>query len=216
MKRQAEGAASVRKRQGPRQHLAPEFEDLARGDADRPRRTVTRSPKLRDPRPVALIPGVSNREARQVYESFVIRLQSLLPAAAEQPLPATFWRTWEHFWHLRLWRARNWTNDAAFFEEQLQLPWSLVEEHQPKTAKSGAAWSDEAVAIVLRAEAALLESGLRAEIGIQQVDKRERMILDVQVEQAPEAFDAIARRLRPLMQDGFRQPSAPRSQRPAR
>lgn len=187
----------VRREGRPRQELSPEYERLARGEDDRLRPRPQR-PRIRDERAVALVPGVANRDARAVFEAHLEGLQEARrghpddPAATEQLAEGL-----RDVVRARLWRGRSLTGFDVLVEQVLDLPAqearALVGEIQPFT--------DEATAIWLRAEAALLEHGIAARVRIVRENGEERLVVEAPVARAPRTIEALARRLGQLARD---------------
>lgn len=210
-----------------KQKLAPEFVGLASGQEDRPRPIrKARPPRLDDPRPVAMVSGVANRDARAVYEKRVEALAEALQAL-EGRLPADgdsqtgkdpevlrALTLLGEFAQRRLWRARHWASLAVFLEEGLQLPSESSVQWMRACAlwqkQAGAEMSEEAVAVCLRAEAALLEAGVEATVSTFRVENGERLRVEVALATAPAAMEALHRRWRSLLTDGFGRRPPPR------
>ncbi|MEM1414693.1 MAG: hypothetical protein AAGH15_07325 [Myxococcota bacterium] len=205
----------VRRSPGERKRLPPDLEAFARSDETR-LRPPPRGPKLRDPRPVALVPGVSNRDARLVFDRRTDALRVILEvratgdeaaghAAAEALCEAT---------RLRLWRGRSLTAFGAYVEDVLGMP----EDEARSLASSGAArlgvtlepLSDEAAAVWLRAEAVLLDEDLEegVRLAVSGEPGKERVRLELDAGRAPELLGLIGRKLGPLADDQGRGPRA--------
>ena len=194
-----------RRRKGaPRKRLSPELEALARGD-DKPFRRP-RKERLKDPRAVALIPGVANRDARAVADARVEALRAMMAWDDREALEAAF----ADFVVLRLWRGRSITSLDALAEDLLEVPPADAHEAASagatRTGRNLEPLDDVSVASWLRTEAAMLEAEIDAKV---RVDGDGRLVLDFPAPAAPEAFDAIARRLGPLLEDR-RPPRPPR------
>lgn len=195
-KKEREEVPVVRRGDGPRRRLAPELEALARGDADYVRSRPPR-PRLQDPRPVALVPGVANRDARAVFEARVEAMQSLRDdEAALGPLLA------ECLW-LGLWRGRSVTGFDALVEEMLELPADrargLAEVACHAAGLPPEPLAEELVAVWMRAEAALLELG-EGRVLVRPADG-DTLTLRVAASAASTALEAIGRRMAPLASD---------------
>ncbi len=195
-KKEREEVPVVRRGDGPRRRLAPELEALARGDADYVRSRPPR-PRLQDPRPVALVPGVANRDARAVFEARVEAMQSLRDdEAALGPLLA------ECLW-LGLWRGRSVTGFDALVEEMLELPADrargLAEVACHAAGLPAEPLPEELVAVWMRAEAALLELG-EGRVLVAPADG-DTLTLRVAASAASTALEAIGRRMAPLASD---------------
>lgn len=201
-KRRPASKVERRRKGAPRKKLSPELEALARGDEKALRKK--RKERLRDPRPVALIPGVANRDARSVADARVEAMRAMIAWEDQDSLDRAF----ADLMILRLWRGRSITGMDAFTEDLLEL----APADARKAAERGAAATgrtlepldDVAVAAWLRTEAALLELGIDGRVG---VDGEGRLALSFPAVAAPEAFDGIAHRLAPLLED--RRPPRP-------
>jgi hypothetical protein len=195
-KKEREEVPVVRRGDGPRRRLAPDLEALARGDADFVRSRPPR-PRLQDPRPVALVPGVANRDARLVFEARVEAMQALREDdVALGPLLA------ECLW-LGLWRGRSVTGFDALVEEMLELPADhargLAEVACRAVNLPPEPLSEELVAVWMRAEAALLELG-EGRVFVHPVDG-DTLGLRLSVGSASTALEAIGRKMAPLASD---------------
>ncbi|MBO6936218.1 MAG: hypothetical protein JJ863_14685 [Deltaproteobacteria bacterium] len=201
-KRRSASKVERRRKGAPRKTLSPELEALARGDEKALRKK--RKERLRDPRPVALIPGVANRDARAVADARVEAMRAMIAWDDQDSLD----RAMADLTVLRLWRGLSITGMDALAEDLLEL----APEDAKAAAERGAAATDRgleplddvAVAAWLRTEAALLEMEIDAGV---KVDAEGRISLSFPAVVAPEAFDAVARRLAPLLED--RRPKRP-------
>jgi hypothetical protein len=179
----------VRRRAEERKRLPPDLEAFAAGDDDalkKPRR----APGLRDPRAVALIPGVANRDARVVFDARVRRFGGLFKTdrdrAAEELAEAR---------RLGLWRAKNLVGWNAFVEDILQL--SLDAATELLGSREIKPLSDVAIATWLRAEAGLLEIDDSATVHL----RNDRLVLEIDPPKAASALTAVGRRCAPLVRD---------------
>ena len=192
------GSKVVRRSREDRKQLDPELEPLARGDVDRlRRRRPPRGPRLKDPRAVALVPGVANRDARAVFDARLVRLQSAQARDDQDALG----RGLAEMSLLRLWRGRSLTSLQALCADLLQLSdgEQLAEAGRAQLNLSNdLELSDETIAAWLRAEAALGEVGVEGVVSITETGQ-------LTFQCAPVCFaqgvDAMARRLRPLLRD---------------
>lgn len=195
----------VRRPASERKRLPPELEAFARSDEKR-LRGKPRSPRLNDPRDVALVPGVANRDARQVFEA---RIEALGDAAKDRESPegrARLARLLAEAYFLGLWRGRSITGFDVMVDALLEIP----ADEARQLAEAGADALDleldqateEAVAIWFRADAALLEAGQEARISPYVNEEGEECLrIDVTVARGPDALHAIGRRLTPLVRD---------------
>jgi hypothetical protein len=195
-KKEKDEVPVIRRGDGPRRRLAPDLEELARGEADFVRSRPPR-PRLQDPRAVALVPGVANRDARLVFEARVEAMQALREDdEALGPLLA------ECVW-LGLWRGRSLTSFDALAEEVLEVPADhargLAEVACARANLPAEPLSEELVAVWLRAEAALLEIG-EGRVFVRPVDG-DTISLRLSVSSASTALEAIGHRMAPLASD---------------
>ena len=98
-KRRSASKVERRRKGAPRKKLSPELEALARGDEKALRKK--RKERLRDPRPVALIPGVANRDARAVADARVEAMRAMIAWDDQEALDRAF----ADLMVLRLWRG---------------------------------------------------------------------------------------------------------------
>ena len=188
--------------------LPDELEALARGDIKRLGGGRSR-PRLRDPRPVALIPGLANRDARTVCTA---RIEALLALIAGEPGPALD-RALAEAAIGAVWRGRSLTGLGAFAEEILGLEEAVARAAAERGAASLelplAPASDELVAVWLRAEAALLDAGIPGRAFVRGPEPR--LVLELDSEHGPKALEAISRRVSILARDH----EAPRGREPS-
>ena len=199
-KREETGPRSpvVRRDGRPRQRLAPDLEDLARGDSDRVR-PPARRPRIRDDRAVALVPGVANRDARAVFDARVEQLEEDRAAHPDDADATTrLAEGLREILQMRLWRGGSLTGFDAMTEQLLDLPVADARA----LAGEAPAITDEAVAVWIRAEAGILDSGARAHVRIVRTEKgHERLVIETAVADAPEATRALADHLAQLRGD---------------
>ena len=181
----------------PKKRLPEDLEDLARGDADRVR-PPPRRPRIQDERPIALVPGVANRDARAVFDARLVRLEQDRAgypddADARDRLAEGLREAAE----LRLWRGRSLTGFDALAEQLLSLPSSEAREISGPPRDL----TDEAIAIWIRAEAALLSVRIEARVRIVVDGTTERLSIELGVNDAPEGSRALAQGLGPLRAD---------------
>lgn len=192
----------VRRPKEERKGLPPDLEAFARSDERRLRRPGPRGPSLKDPRPVALVPGVSNRDARAVCDARLERLESVKTGGDEGALEDAL----AEVVLLGLWRGRALTGFDALVENVLSFP---IDEAR-RLAEAGASrlglpaepLRPELVAAWFRAEAGLLEERHEARVRAVRAASGEAMIeVTVSGLRAAEAFHAIGRRMTPLVRD---------------
>ena len=201
---------SVRRGRGDGTRLDPALEELARGDSGRIRRPrPPRRPRLRDPRAFLLVPGVSNRDARRVFDARLAALQQSPNEEARGLLLAEAWA-------LRLWRCRRLTGFEALAADLLEL--------EPVKAKRDATeastrhdlpldLTDEAIAVWMRAEAALLEQEVTGVRVCVRGHRTTKLIIELPADQAAVPLHAIGRRQTELARDAVGEPG-PGSNRP--
>jgi hypothetical protein len=144
---------------------------------------------------VASIPGVANRDARAVLDARVAAVREALAAGADDRVADEL----ASIHQLRLWRGRNLTGFAAFAEDVLGLPPDRV------GALSGGfpaeSPSEEAVAVAVRVEAALLVAGVPGRVRLRGSRGEETLSIEIVADRAPAAFQEVARALHPLLRD---------------
>jgi hypothetical protein len=192
----------VRRPKEERRGLPPDLEAFARSDERRLRRPGPNNPKLKDPRPVALVPGVSNRDARAVCDARVERLEALRHDGAEEPLGDAL----AEAVLLGLWRGRALTGLEALAENVL----GFSPSEAMRLAGAGASRAGlpcetlrpELVAAWFRAEAALLEEKQVARVRAGRSPEGEPVLMViVPGVRAADALHAIGRRMTPLVRD---------------
>jgi hypothetical protein len=206
----------VRRPREERKRLPPELEAFARSDEKRLRRPGPRGPKLKDPRPVALVPGVSNRDARAVHDARIERLRDLVDRRASGDERAALAEGLAEAYLLGLWRGRALTGFGAMAVDVVGLP----EDEAERLLADGLVaiglpretCRPELVAAWFRAEAALLEEGHVGKVGARPgEDGKPRLVVSLAPERLAEAFHAMGRRMTPLVRD--HQPDAPPAHR---
>lgn len=208
----------VRRPRGERKRLDPALEALAHGETDR-LRPPPRRPRLDDPRPRFLVPGVANRDARDVYDARVASLRAAAEAhrAAPEDAPArlALARGLDEARALGVWRGRSVTGFDAFVEQVLGLEpaeaWALAgEAPEPLPERI----SNEAIAVWMRVEAALAEHGVEGRVDVRVGDDGvERVRFEAESAAFPLTVDAMHRRLAPLARDVARPPGRPPGRR---
>jgi len=201
-------ASVVRRPRGERKGLEPEFEALAAGEVDR-LGGPARRPRLTDPRPQYLVPGVANRDARAVFDHRVRVLETLAGAHREDPddrgRRSRLGVGLAEAAALGLWRGRSLTSFDALAEQLLEIPADAARGLAREAAGHDDLhpFSEETVAIWMRAEAALLEQGegearIRAR---RDPDGTERLSLDAESVAFAATVSTMAGRLRPLARE---------------
>jgi hypothetical protein len=187
----------VRRPKAERKALPPQLEAFAAGDPDAIWRRHEKRGRLDDPRPVALVPGVKNADARAVFEARAARMKRALTEGddarlAEELAEAKL---------VGLWRA----NAVVSFDALAESVLGIAIDRAEALASAGKArlglgdrLSDAHVAVWLRAEAALVVEGGggRARVA------NGTLQLEIPVENAASALVAMGRRELPLVGQG--------------
>jgi hypothetical protein len=194
-----------KKGEGERKRLSPDLERFARGDDKRFRPSrPPRGPRINDPRPAFLIAGVANRDARMVLSEYSDRLRALSTtddtadaADAQFELERTMA---EVFW-LRLWRGDSLTSFDSYVENVLGMNAAeareAAERHAESEGRDLMPFSDEVIAIWLRAAAGAIEAGGTLRIR----EMGGELFFQVSVDEGPEVLYFAGRRMSPLVQD---------------
>jgi hypothetical protein len=201
-------AGVVRRSAGDRRQIPPEVEALASGRIDRlPEKA--RRPRLKDPRAIALVPGVANRDARSLFEARVQELRAALEAGEAGDALA---HGLAEAIQLGLWRGRSVTGFDAFAEQVLDMAApearALAERGALAMGVPCERASDEAVAVWMRCEVCLRDAGIPGRVRLRCEGGAESLMLDIDVTRAPEALDAIGHRMGPLARDRRDGPSS--------
>jgi hypothetical protein len=173
--------------------LPPHLDAFARGDDDALWRRERRGARLDDPRPVALVPGVKNADARHVFDARVRRMHEAQAAGDTTALQKEL----AEAVLLGLWRAGNVVSLGALAEVALGLDEAQVRQH----AAAGRAaldlpdrLSEAEIAVWMRAEAGLLEASEDGRVRF----NKDRLVLSVPIEDAARALAFAGRREAPL------------------
>jgi len=124
----------VRRAPADRKRLPPELEEFARSD-DKRLPPPRRRPRLQDPRPTALIPGVANRDARLVFDHHLEQMREWL---VSDDASAQLDEALAVLWLARLWRGRSLTSFAAASVEFLERRRQATRRARRRGAGSGA------------------------------------------------------------------------------
>ena len=169
---------------------------FASGDDDALWRRPARA-RLNDPRPVLLVPGVANRDARAVYEARERRLRALIDEGDEAGLAIAL----AEASRMQVWRGRSLVGWAVFVEDVLGMDPAEADALAAKGAECVGGLEpapEEVVAAWMRAEAGAIEaSGDAARVHL----RNDRLVIDLPVEGAPAAMAAIGRRATPLARE---------------
>jgi len=183
----------LRRRAEERERLPEDIEAFAGGDDDALWRRPAK-PRIRDPRPVLLVPGVANRDARAVCEARERRLREALEAEDEAAVALEL----AEAARLRVWRGRSIVGWDAFVEDVLEMGRGEADALAARGAEAVGSTepaSEEVVAAWMRAEAGALEAcGPDAVVRL----RGERLIVELPVDRAPAALSCMGRRATPL------------------
>jgi hypothetical protein len=186
----------LRRRSEERERLPEDIEAFASGDDDALWRRPAKR-RIRDPRPVLLVPGVANRDARAVCEARERRLREALEAKDEETVALEL----AEAARLRVWRGRSIVGWDAFVEDVLGMGRDEAERLVAQGAEvvgSAEPASDEVVATWMRAEAGALEGcGPEASVRL----RGERLVVELPIDDAPAALSSMGRRATPLARE---------------
>lgn len=177
----------VRRRASERKRMPEHLRAFASGDDDALWRRTTRK-RLQDPRPVMLVPGVANRDARTVCEARQERIRAAVQAGDRAALALELSESAQ----MEVWRGRSIVSWDAWVEAVLNLDpadaAALRGDVEPV--------SEELVALWMRAEAGLAEAGAGA------VRLRDgKLCFELDPALAPAALANAGRRAAPLAKD---------------
>lgn len=157
--------------------------------------------RLTDARVGAPIRGVSNADARLVYEKRVAHLRNLLATRSDPNEPELAQQLIEAM-RLGLWRARRIASFEAFIENVLELSMAdatrLIGQEASDTNVANERQSDEIVAVWMRCEAALIDAGMEGAATIE-VDPQDRIVFRLSPRHAPQVLVAVSKKLTPLI-----------------
>ncbi|MDH5675394.1 MAG: hypothetical protein OEZ06_24950 [Myxococcales bacterium] len=177
--------------------LPREIDDLASGRSDRLQTRRKPQERLSDGRAGGLIPGVANPDGRRVLDARVGRLRR----AAEGGDEAELCRGLLELRHMALWRARQLTGFAALAEDVVGVEaaraQALSEAEAERRGTGTEPLPDAAVALWLRAEAALLDYHAQAQVEVAVVEGELQMRAKLPLfppERCAEALSAMGRR----------------------
>lgn len=186
----------VRRPKEERKVLSPELEAFAAGDHDAIWRRQQRG-RLDDPRPVALVPGVKNADARAVFEARVRTMKAALEAGDEARLSEEL----AEAVLLELWRA----NSVVSFEALAEAVLGMALDRAEALAKSGKArlgladaLPEPVVAVWMRAEAALVVEGGGGRAHV----RGTQLVVEMPLASAAQGLVAMGRRELPLVGSG--------------
>ncbi|MFO0683461.1 MAG: hypothetical protein U0234_15495 [Sandaracinus sp.] len=193
----AEPERVVRRPKNERKQLPPQLEAFAAGDPDAIWRRHERKGRLDDPRPVALMPGVKNADARAVFEARAARMKAALASGDETELAGELGEAQL----LGLWRA----NAVVSFDALAESVLGIALDRAEALARAGRARlglpesiSDALIAVWMRAEAGLVLEGGGGRCRV----TGGRLVIEVPVATAARALVAMGRRELPLVGQG--------------
>jgi hypothetical protein len=162
-----------------------------------------RRPRLRDDRPVRLVPGVKNSDARLVFEARLLALEAARKDHPADPAAtARLGRLLAEAWALELWRGRSMTSFDALAGELLDLDIDEARTLATEAAKEAAIpigeITEEAIAAWMRAEAALVDADLRGHVWVTRTRGHDRLHVELPANTAIDGLAAIGRRTLPL------------------
>jgi hypothetical protein len=205
-KRGPERGEVVRRRPSERKRLPADLEAFAGGDDDALWRRPAK-PRLNDPRPVVLVPGVANRDARAVYEARERRIRAALEAGDEATVAVEL----AEATRMRLWRAHNVVGWDVYAEHVLGIPLERAEALRTRGAEGIGGMepaSDDVVAAWMRAEAGLLEATPTGIVRLRGAPGQERLVLEVPIADAAAGLAAVGRRSAPLARERAQTPKS--------
>jgi hypothetical protein len=188
----------VRRPKSERKALPPLLEAFAGGDHDAIWRRHEQRGQLDDPRPVALVPGVKNADARAVFEVRIARTRAALTAGDDVALAQELAEAKA----MGLWRA----NAVVSFDALAESVLGIALDRAEALAKAGKVrlgfgdtrLSDAHVAVWMRAEAALVVEGGGGRARV----TNGTLHLELPIDQAAGAMVAMGRRELPLVGQG--------------
>jgi hypothetical protein len=183
----------VRRGRPEKKPLPPHIDAFARGDDDALWRRERRGARLNDPRPVVLVPGVKNADARVVFDARVRRMHEAQAAHDEVTLACEL----AEVQLLGLWRA----NNVVSFDVLVEVALGLAPEKARALAAQGREelglperLSEAEIAVWMRAEAGVLEASESGRVRLESG----RLVVSVAIEWAAHALAAAGRREAPL------------------
>jgi hypothetical protein len=187
----------VRRPKVERKALPPQLEAFAAGDPDAIWRRQTDRGRLDDPRPVALVPGVKNADARAVFEARIARMRAAITSGDDESLAQELAEAKS----CGLWRA----NAVVSFDALAESVLGIALDRAEALARAGKArlglpdrLTDAEVAVWLRAEAGLVieGGGGRARVA------NGTLHLELPIDHAAQSIVAMGRRELPLVGRG--------------
>jgi len=197
----------VRRSAAKRKPLPEHLEAFAGGDDDALWRRPAKR-RLHDPRPVVLVPGVANRDARAVCDARVRRLRAAAEDGGDEALALELGEAAR----MRVWRGHSIVGWDAFVENVLGLDRDRADALTEKGAEltgSAEPASDDVVATWMRAEAGLIEAlgtDSAAAVRLRGAAGEETLGFDVPAGAAAAALAAMGRRAAPVAREQAQAP----------
>lgn len=199
----------VRRPRSERKALPDELLEFARSDEMRLRMPPKeRSPHLLDPRVGAPVPGVSNRDARDVLGVHEKLIDELLADREAEGADDALAQELAILVATGMYRARNFIDFEAYATAQLGLDVEEARRLADEGAEAlgfppGHVFGELTVAAFFRAEAALHEAGIHSIVGLalDESDGSERLLIDLDGVHAARALRAIGGRMTPIASD---------------
>lgn len=194
-KRQKPEVEQLRVRRGrtEKQALPPHLDAFARGDDDALWRRERRGNRVNDPRPVAMVPGVKNADARMVFDARVQRMRD----AQAKPDEAVLGKELAEARVLGLWRAGNVVSFGALADVALGIDEGAARalaETGRQALQLPERLSEAEIAVWMRAEAGLLEASEGGRVRL----SGGRLVLSIPIDDAAFALACAGRREAPL------------------
>jgi hypothetical protein len=204
-----------------RRKLPPHLEAFARSDEEklRIRRPRTDRGHVKDPREGYTVAGVSNRDARAVYDVRARAMRELWnDGAADERAIHTLGQLLLDALRLELWEARRLTSFAAFAEEVIGIQASraeaLAEAASARTGEPATPLTERAIALWLRTEAGLYEGDEGARARIRSGEDGAVLEISVSLEASSTALAGVGARHLPLARARDEQPRREREEAP--
>lgn len=182
----------LRRSSADRKKMPADLEAFAGGDDDALWRRPQRR-RLQDPRPVVLIPGVANRDARTVYEARLTRIRAAIEADDRAALALEL----AEAALLRVWRGHSIVGWEAFVDAVLGLDLKKAAALREAGDVRGPL-SEELLALWVRAEAGIvLAAGSSGAVRF----RAGKLCFELDPDTAPAALANMGRRAAPLAKE---------------
>jgi hypothetical protein len=191
-----------------RKKLPPELEAFARSQDEklRVKRPRVDQGRINDPREGYVIAGVSNRDARAVYDARAASMRALwADGQADEAALTQLSQLLHEAQRLTLWRARRITGFDALAEQVVGIrpdrAQQLVDAWTEQSGESAAELNERTVAVWLRIEAGLYEGDESVRVHLRGGPQGERFELSVRLSGASAAFAGAGARHAPLARE---------------